>query len=441
MKKISIITLGCKVNQYESASFRTGFEDAGYHPVTLKDNPNIIIINSCAVTARAGAQSRQAVRRAARANPGAKIIITGCFVEIGVKELSREKELQGRNYSIVGNSRKQSLVQNTLEQTESGSQILLGSIKEAKDICRLPVRRFGDRSRAYLRIQDGCESYCTYCIVPSTRGPSRSLPRREVIEQAKIFAAEGHREIVLTGIHLGLYGKDLNPGDNFVSLLDELSLVTPKVSYRISSLEPGEIPDHLLSLMSSRDNIQPHLHIPLQSGDDEILSRMNRKYTTGQFRQIIDKFNQILPDGALGIDILVGFPGETDVHFANSVAFLKTLNFSYLHVFPYSIRPGTAAAGFGDQITKKTKQSRAAILRNLSERKKKVFYKSQLGKSYPVLVEGKRNKKELLKGFTSNYIGVCFQGPDSLLNNVTRVKLLSLKEGYIAAAREEKNES
>ena len=441
MKKISIITLGCKVNQYESASFKAGFEGAGYHPVTLNDNPDIIIINSCAVTARAGSQSRQAVRRAARTNPGARIIITGCFVEIGVKELSREKELQGRNYSIVGNSRKQSLVQNTLEQTESSNQILLGSIKEAKDICRLPVKRFGDRSRAYLRIQDGCESYCTYCIVPFTRGPSRSLPRREVIEQAKIFAAEGHREIVLTGIHLGLYGKDLSPGDNFVSLLDELSLVTPEVSYRISSLEPGEIPDHLLSLMISRDNIQPHLHIPLQSGDDEILSRMNRKYTTGQFRQIINKFNQILPDGALGIDILVGFPGETDGHFANSVAFLKTLNFSYLHVFPYSIRPGTAAAGFGDQITKKTKQSRATILRNLSERKKKAFYKSQINKSYPVLVEGKRNKKELLKGFTSNYIAVSFQGPDSLLNNVTRVKLLSLKEGYIAATREEINES
>jgi len=332
-------------------------------------------------------------------------------------------------------------VQNTLEHTESGNQILLGSIKEAKDICRLPVKRFGDRSRAYLRIQDGCESYCTYCIVPFTRGPSRSLPRREVIEQAKIFAAEGHREIVLTGIHLGLYGKDLTPGENFVSLLDEISLATPEVSYRISSLEPGEIPDNLLSLMSSRDNIQPHLHIPLQSGNDEILSRMKRKYTTAQFREIINKYNLILPDGALGIDILAGFPGETEVHFNNSLAFLESLKFSYLHVFPYSIRPGTVAAKYGDQVTKKTKQSRVTILRNLSERKKNDFYKSHIGKSYPVLVEGKRNKKGLLKGFTSNYIAVSFQGPDSLLNNVTRVKLLALEEGYVTAAQEGKNEN
>ncbi|MBW2658594.1 MAG: tRNA (N(6)-L-threonylcarbamoyladenosine(37)-C(2))-methylthiotransferase MtaB [Deltaproteobacteria bacterium] len=440
MKKVSVITLGCKVNQYESASFKTSFEDAGYTIATAKEEAEIIVINTCAVTANAGAQSRQAIRHAVRTSPDADIIITGCFAEIGARELSEEKELLGRNYSVIGNSKKSNLVQNALTRAESGGQILPGSIKDAKEICRLPVRRFGDRSRAYLRIQDGCESYCTYCIVPYTRGPSRSLPRTEVIEQAKVFASEGHREIVLTGIHLGLYGKDLGPKESLASLLDEISLATPGIFYRVSSLEPGEVTDDILSLLKDRDNIQPHLHIPLQSGDDEILSRMNRKYTTAQFGKIINKYNTALPDGALGIDILTGFPGETDAHFNNSLTFLKNLKFSYLHVFPYSIRPGTVAAGFSNQVTKKTKHSRVAALRNLSDSKKHAFYNSHISRSYPVLVEGNRNKEGLLKGFTSNYIAVNFEGPDSLLNSITRVKLLSLEEGDVRAEIEEKNE-
>ncbi len=441
MKKIFITTLGCKVNQFESASFRTGFEDAGYTIATSEEQANIIIINTCAVTANAGAQSRQTIRQTARANPGAHIIITGCFAEIGAKELSREKELLGREFSIVGNSKKDRLVQNALTDNVDSGQINLGSILEEKEICRLPVRRFGDRSRAYLRIQDGCESYCTYCIVPYTRGASRSLPRSEVIEQAKLFGTEGHKEIVLTGIHLGLYGRDLGEGENFVSILDELSRVTPKILYRISSLEPPEVTDTLLSLMKSRNNIQPHLHIPLQSGDDQILARMNRKYTTAEFSETIDKCNKALPGGALGIDILAGFPGETEEHFKNSLEFLETLDFTYLHVFPYSKRAGTVAAGFNGQVDKKTKKQRVSTLLKLSEQKKNTFYSSQLGEKYPVLVEGKRSKKGLLKGFTSNYIAVNFQGPDSLLNNITRVKLLSLAKGYVVAERERNNES
>jgi len=441
MKKILITTLGCKVNQYESAAFKTGFEDAGYTIAASDEKADIVVINTCAVTANAGAQSRQAVRHSVRANPGAHIVITGCFAETGAKKLSQEKELLGRKYSIVGNSKKDSLVQNALKNKEERQQVDLGFILEKKEICHLPVRRFGDRSRAYLRIQDGCESYCTYCIVPYTRGPSRSLPRAEVIKQAKLFGSEGHKEIVLTGIHLGLYGRDLGQGEDFISILDELSSITPEILYRISSLEPLEITDALLSLMKCRDNIQPHLHIPLQSGNDEILSRMNRRYSTAEFYEIIAKCNETLPDGALGIDILAGFPGETDYHFNSSLAFLETLDFTYLHVFPYSIREGTVAAEYGDQVTKKTKKSRVTILRKLSEQKRDIFYKSQVGKKYPVLIEGQRSRDGFLKGFTSNYVAVKFQGPDSLLNNITRVKLLSLEKGHVVAERERNNES
>jgi len=441
MKKIFISTLGCKVNQYESAAFKARFEDAGHTIVDSKESADIIVVNTCAVTANAGAQSRQTVRHSVRANPEARIIITGCLTEIGAKELAQEKDLLGREYSIIGNSKKDDLVLNALEDKTSLKQILLGSIEDAKEICRLPVRRFGDRSRAYLRIQDGCESYCTYCIVPYTRGASRSLPRPEVIKQAMTFAAEGYREIVLTGIHLGMYGNDLDENGNLVSLLTTLSSVTPQVSYRISSLEPTEITDSLLELMQYSNNIQPHLHIPLQSGDDHILSRMNRKYTTAEFGSIVKKCNQSLPNGAFGIDIMTGFPGETEYHFANSLSFLKSLDFTYLHVFPYSVRPGTAAAAFGDQVSNKTKNKRTAILRELSEQKKSTYYKSQIGKSYPAFIEGKRGKDGLLKGFTSNYIAVRLAGPDSLLNKKTRVKLLSLAEGDVLTEREESDES
>ncbi len=441
MKKVFISTLGCKVNQYESASFKSLFEDAGHIIVGSKEKADIVIINTCAVTANAGAQSRQTVRHSVRNNPDARIIITGCFTEIGVEELAQDKALLGREYSIIGNSKKDSLVLNALQDEAEPKQILLGSIGEVKEICRLPVKRFAERSRAYLRIQDGCNSYCTYCIVPYTRGASRSLPRSEVIEQAMVFAEEGHKEIVLTGIHLGMYGNDLGENENLVSLLAALSELTPQISYRISSLEPTEITDDLLDLIRYGNNIQPHLHIPLQSGDDHILNRMNRRYTTAEFGSIIKKCNQILPDSALGIDILAGFPGETEQHFTNSLSFIESLDFTYLHVFPYSIRPGTMAATFGNHVSKKTKNERVTLLRELSERKKSAFYKSQAGKTYPAFIEGKRCKNGYLKGFTSNYIAVRLNGPDSLLNKKIRVKLLTSTEGHVWAEREKSDES
>jgi threonylcarbamoyladenosine tRNA methylthiotransferase MtaB len=431
MKKVFITTLGCKVNQFESAAFKAGFKQKGMTVVANNKDADLIVINTCAVTAGAGAQSRQTIRQALRHNRSAEIIITGCYAEIAAQELSQEKELQGRSYSLIGNSKKDGLVAGALIKEPGAPEIIMGNISEAREICRLPVRRFGERSRAYLRVQDGCESFCTYCIVPYTRGPSRSLPAEEVIEQAKIFTEEGHKEIVLTGIHLGYYGKDLAENDNLLSLLDKLTIATPETSYRISSLEPLEINKSLLSLMQERKNIQPHLHIPLQSGSDEILARMNRRYTIDQFRDVINLCHESLPDAAIGIDILAGFPGETDAQFSDAKDFLQSLYFSYLHVFPYSIRPGTKAANFKEQVPKKIKDARVVQLRSLSDKKKIEFYRSQLDRTRPVLVEGQRDNDGMLKGFTDNYIAVRFNGPDSLLNSVADVRLLLLKNDSV----------
>lgn len=431
MKKVLITTLGCKVNQYESAAFKTGFEDAGLTIVAGNGQADAVVINTCAVTGSAGAQSRQVIHQALRKNPGAEIIICGCYAEIAAAELAQDEELQGRTYTIIGNSKKDQLVRQALIGSTDTAKILLGDIAHAKEICRLPVRRFGDRVRAYLRIQDGCESFCSYCIVPYTRGPSRSLPLAEVIDQAKIFAGAGHKEIVLTGIHIGNYGKDLKEKPTLVALLDTLTLATPQVAYRISSLEPLEIDTALLALMQKHKNIQPHLHIPLQSGHDEILARMNRRYSTDQFHKVVALCHKYLPDAAIGIDILVGFPGETEAHFTAGKAFLQSLDFNYLHVFPYSIRPGTKAAGFDKQVAKRVKEDRVAELRQLSDTKKTAFYQSQLGRTWPVLVEGRRDKSGMLKGFTSNYIAVTFAGPDDLRRGVVPVKLLELRENSI----------
>jgi len=432
MKTVRIITLGCKVNQYESAAFKTGFADAGLKIAARGDAADIVVINTCAVTGSAGAQSRRAIHQALRTYPGAKVVICGCYAELAAAELASDKNLLGRNFILIGNSTKDQLVGSVLSDATIGGQTLLGRIADAKEICRLPVRRFGDRVRAYLRIQDGCESFCTYCIVPYTRGPSRSLAPAEVIDQARIFADEGHREIVLTAIHLGNYGKDLPEAPSLVTLLDQLTRATPNVAYRLSSLEPLEIDTSLLSLMRNRpDNIQPHLHIPLQSGDNEILHRMNRRYTVEQFRRVIELCRTSLPDAAIGVDILVGFPGETPSHFQAMHSFLQSLDITYLHVFPYSIRPDTKAAAFPDQVAKSIKEERVAILRKLSDDKRVAFHRCQLGRTWPVLVEGRRDGDGMLKGFTANYIPVSFNGPDRLVQQVVPVKLVELQENSV----------
>lgn len=440
-KKVLIATLGCKVNQYESAAFKAGFENEGFEVVTSNTPADIVVVNTCAVTGSAGAQSRQVIRKFLRKNPDATVVITGCYGELLGEAIQQEKELAGRDFLVIGNSKKDVLVAETLNSKRESSPFILGDIGKSKTVCHLPLQRFGQRSRAYLRVQDGCESFCSYCIVPYTRGPSRSVALKDVLDQARIFADQGHREIVLTGIHLGHYGKDLRPRENIATLLDRLTLSTPQVFYRISSLEPLEITDELLILMQDRPNIQPHLHIPLQSGHDVILKKMNRRYTTDQFREVILRSLDQIPNLALGIDILAGFPGETDEQFQEARDFLETLDFTYLHVFPYSVRPGTSAASMPDQVPKHIKERRVAILRELSENKRKIFYKKHLGQTRTVLIERKRDSQGRLKGFTDNYIDIRFEGPDALLGDCTRILLVSLHEDFVIGKRIEPNES
>lgn len=422
MKKIQINTFGCKVNQYESASFHSRFSELGHHIVSAGSESDIIVINTCSVTGKAGAQSRQAIRRAVRDNPDAKIVITGCYSQIAGKELQSMPELNGKSVCIIGNGDKHFLVDAALNE-EFVPIALPKPLADDTTISPLPIRSFGSRTRAYLRIQDGCNSYCSYCIVPYTRGRSRSLDLDQVLQQAAVFANEGYREIVITGIHVGNYGMDLSEDVNISTVMDSLCRTTPDVRYRLSSIEPTEISKDLLCAMAKHSNFMPHLHIPLQSGNDDILLRMNRRYTTRRFAETVDLCRNAVKDVAIGIDILAGFPGETDNHFSSTYSFLEDLDFTYLHVFPYSKRPGTPAADFPDQITGEVKENRVKSLRKLSDQKKEIYYQRFIGSTRPVLAENKSNRAGMLKGFTDNYIPVSFEGDDAIQNSVVDVQL------------------
>ena len=424
-KKIAITTLGCKVNQFESASFITGFTDADCEVVPFSGAADIYVINTCAVTARAGQQSRQLVRRAIRTNPEARIVVTGCYAQIAAEELLK---ITKNPVCIIGNGNKHLLVETALMDDPPELIMLTGNIGLQKEICTLPVRRFRGRTRCYLRIQDGCNNFCSYCIVPYSRGRSRSLSKAAILEQVEIFREQGYREMVITGINVGKYGLDLNENEDIYTLLDGLCKKFSGMRIRLSSVEPVEVNDRLVALIADNVNFMPHLHIPLQSGDDRILTRMNRRYTVEVFVHVIEKIITAFPDAAIGCDVLAGFPGEDEDAAENTLRLLQGLPISYLHVFPYSRRPGTPASGFKDQINGKIKDDRVRRLRELDQKKRSDFYRRQLGTGHRVLVERRNKKTGLLQGFSENYIPLQFEGPSRLIKQVVRVRLDRVEE-------------
>jgi len=427
-KKVIINTLGCKVNQYESAAFLCAFEDSGCAAAKAGEEADIVVINTCTVTANAGAESRKTVRRLMRRHPQAKVVITGCYAQMAANELAG---MVDSPVCIVGNGNKHLLVEAALEEKPSDLTMLMGKILKQDTVSKLPMKRFGNRTRAYLRVQDGCNNFCTYCIVPYTRGPSRSLALKDILEQAQRFADAGHKEMVITGIHVGMYGRDLQAPMDITDLMLALCKNHPDIRFRLSSIEPQEITEKLLAAMGSCTNFMPHFHIPLQSGDDTILSRMRRGYDRETFRKIIQRCMQTFPDAAVGIDILTGFPGEGEEEFNNSKQLLEKIGATYFHVFPYSKRPGTPAASFPDQVPKEISTKRVAILRELGNQKQLEFYTRHLTTERPVLVEQKRNNEKLLSGFTDNYIPVVFEGDDALMGQIVSIKLQAIQNSAV----------
>jgi len=424
--KVSVITLGCKVNQVESESISSELQTAGYQSVSKGNGADIYIINTCTVTGKAAMQSRQAIRKAIRENPDAMVLATGCYAQ---SEPLTLKKIAGLHY-IIANSDKHDIariINSKSQQHHKGLMepiIIHNDIRKEQCLKKIGSPVISARTRPFIKIQDGCDNFCTYCIVPYTRGPSRSFPPDEVIDEILYLSQHGSHEIVLTGIHLGRYGLDLNPKTTLSDLLTRICKADMIPRIRLSSIEPNELTDELLNVVAKSKQICRHFHIPLQSGDNAVLKKMNRTYDQALFKKLIEKINCMLPDAAIGIDLLIGFPGETDDAFYNTYDLINSLPVSYLHVFPFSPRPDTPASTFLNQISANTIKTRRNKMLKLGKDKKAAFYNKMIDKTLGVLVEEKRNDKTgYLTGISSNYVRVMLDGEDYLKNKLIKCRI------------------
>jgi threonylcarbamoyladenosine tRNA methylthiotransferase MtaB len=427
--KVGLTTLGCKVNQCESALLAEDLQQKDYALVPFNSVADIYIINTCSVTAFSDFQARQLIRRAHRTNAQAKIIVTGCYAQIAATDI---KELEGVSI-VVGNDQKNTIPEILQSGAANTNGIFVQDIFNQKQFCGIPPSRFIGRTRAFLKIQDGCNSFCSYCIVPYARGNSRSMPQKEMLDAVANLSEHGYREIVLTGIHLGTYGHDLNPQTNLTDLLHKITGQTKNIRIRLSSIEPREISDDLLHLFNKKDIICPHLHIPLQSGSDKILQLMKRDYGAAFYRKLVEKIVLTVDDIAIGVDVMVGFPSEEEDDFNSTLNLLQEIPVAYLHVFPYSERPQTSARNIHPKVTEAVKKQRAAIIRDLGIKKREEFTRRFLDKQLHVLVENNKDKKTgLMKGFSQNYLPVLIEKYDSsVLNKIVTVQAQDIRDGKL----------
>ncbi|MCF8563330.1 tRNA (N(6)-L-threonylcarbamoyladenosine(37)-C(2))-methylthiotransferase MtaB [Alicyclobacillus tolerans] len=363
MSTVAFHTLGCKVNFYDTEGIWQVFKASGYTQVPFDEPADVYVINTCTVTHTGDKKSRQTIRRAVRTNPDAVVVVTGCYAQVAPAEVA---QIPGVDL-VVGNDQKSKIVEH-VERVRNEQQpfTLVGNILKTRDFEELDVPYFEDRMRANLKIQDGCNNFCTFCLIPYARGLIRSRKPESIIAQARKLVHAGHREIVLTGIHTGGYGADLD-GYRLSHLLEDLEKVEDLYRVRISSIEASEIDDHLIDVLSRSTKVCSHLHIPLQAGHNQVLRKMNRHYTVEDYAAKLEKLRQALPGLAVTSDVIVGFPGETDEFFDATEHFIATQHFSQLHVFPYSARKGTAAARFTDVVAEDVKAERVHRLLSLSE--------------------------------------------------------------------------
>ena len=385
MPTFTIVTLGCKVNRCESEGLAQQLIQSGYTPAADRQTTDLCIINTCAVTQKAAMQSRQAIRQIERTHPAARIVVTGCYAQIDPQHL---KKIQGIDF-IVGHTQKHRIVEIITPHSRKLPDLVciheeVGHERQFQD---LPLSACAGRTRPFLKIQDGCDAFCTYCIVPYARGRSRSMPVAAVLAHLGELAANGYREAVLTGIHLGCYGLDLPPPTSLLALMGAIESLDPIHRLRLSSIEPFELTPPMVRLVARSKMFCPHFHIPLQSGDDDILKRMQRPYTRSDFRTLVNDIHHCLPDAAIGLDILIGFPGETQRAFENTYDLVAELPVTYLHVFPFSARPGTPASRYPRQVPSAVIKARCQEMRRLGQAQKIAFFKRQVGKTVQILVE------------------------------------------------------
>jgi threonylcarbamoyladenosine tRNA methylthiotransferase MtaB len=407
---VAFATLGCKLNQVETQEIRGLLAGRGYRPVAFEEKAQVYVINTCTVTGRADFSDRQMIRRAISQNPEALIVVTGCYAQTAPEAVAR---IPGVDL-IVGNQEKYELVE-LLDSLRKRVRPLVrvGDIGRARTVPVAPVTHFAGRSRAFVKVQDGCQHRCAFCIVPYARGGSRSQALGIVLEQVSRLVAAGYGEVVLTGVDMGHYGWDLVPRTTLGALVGRILEVPGLRRLRLSSVLPAYVTPELIELIAGSPRVCPHLHIPLQSGSDRILRLMRRPYNTGIYRSLIERLSAAIPDLGLGADLIVGFPGETDADFEATRALVDALPFSYLHVFSYSDRRGTEAVRLPGHLDPRIVARRSKALRQASQAKSLAFRRRLLGRHQEVLVLETRDRTTgLLTGLTGNYVEVLFEGPD-----------------------------
>jgi threonylcarbamoyladenosine tRNA methylthiotransferase MtaB len=417
-KTVFTFTLGCKVNSYETESMIEKFEAKGYEVVSEEEFADVCIINTCTVTNLSDRKSRQVIRRVKKHNPNAIVAAVGCYVQVAEDKVREIEEID----VIAGTKDKYKIVELCEEFAREQHKIaVVSDIMKNRVFDESEISETDGMTRAYIKIQEGCNNFCSYCIIPYARGPIRSRLMENIVKEVKRLVSNGYKEVVLTGIHVGSYGKDLGE-QRLVDVIEEVANVEGVDRIRLSSLEPTYITHDFLERMKSIDSFCPHFHLSLQSGCDSVLQRMNRKYNTKEYLDAVDDIRSFYPDAAITTDIIVGFPGETDEEFKTTVEFVKTVRFAEVHVFRYSPRSGTVAAERKDQVDGNVKNERSKILIDVVEMLSNEFKKSQLGKSYDVLFEQHENGHVV--GHTKNYLKVGIEG--------------EIEEGAIASVKLEK---
>lgn len=419
-KKVAFFTLGCKLNFSETSTIARDFIKTGYERVKFNEKADVYVVNTCSVTEFADKKCRQTIKKVNAINPEAKIAVVGCYSQLKPEEIAA---LQGVDI-VLGAKDKMHLIDYIENVTKTDeSEIHSCNINEIKEFS--PAYSLGDRTRSFLKIQDGCDYFCAYCTIPLARGKSRNASIEELMLQAKEIAKNGIKEIILTGVNIGDFGKSTN--ETFLDLLKELDHVEGIERIRISSIEPNLLTNEIIEFVAVSKKFLPHFHIPLQSGTDKILKLMRRKYDTALFAKRIDKIKKEIPNAFIGIDVIVGFPGETDIDFEQTHDFLKNTESSFLHVFTYSERPNTKTVKMEGKVSEKAKKERSKKLHELSERKLLNFCKINLGEEHEVLFE-RSIKDNKIHGFTKNYIKVETNYSEELVNTIKKVKLCEIIE-------------
>jgi threonylcarbamoyladenosine tRNA methylthiotransferase MtaB len=421
-KTVAFHTLGCKLNFAETSTIAKEMVEAGFEKVEFSAAADVYIINTCSVTENADRETRNIIGRALRANPDGFIVIVGCYAQLKPEQIM---ELPGVDL-VLGATEKFNVLQflGALEKTDGLAQVHSCEIEDANAF--VSSYSAGDRTRAFLKVQDGCDYKCTYCTIPLARGISRSDTLENVVAKANEIAAQGIPEIVLTGVNVGDYGKgefgNKKHENTFLELVQALDREVPVQRMRISSIEPNLLRDEIIAFTASSKKFVPHFHIPLQSGSDDVLKKMKRRYMTALYTKRVHAIKAANEDTCIGVDVIVGFPGETNAHFTETYNFLNSLDISYLHVFTYSERENTAAAEMENAIPIPERKRRNKMLRILSEKKKRAFYESQLGKVRPVLFEAE-NREGYMFGYTDNYVRVKTYWNPELANTTKSLKL------------------